>query len=67
MSEPQVGPRICDCPCHRGADVFHIVSCCGSVLGRRPTREAMLAREVEIAGAKTPPAPVPPPEVGTRF
>ena len=24
----------CDCPCHHGADVFHIVSCCGSVLGR---------------------------------
>ena len=40
MTEPLAGPRICDCPCHRGADVFHIVSCCGSVLGRRPTREA---------------------------
>ncbi len=24
----------CECPCHHGGDVFHIVSCCGSVLGR---------------------------------
>jgi hypothetical protein len=22
----------CDCPCHQGASVFHIVSCCGSLL-----------------------------------
>jgi hypothetical protein len=29
----------CDCPCHHGTDVFHIVPCCGSLLGRR-RREA---------------------------
>ena len=22
----------CDCPCHDGENVFHVVSCCGSVL-----------------------------------
>jgi hypothetical protein len=34
--EPQFPPRLaagCDCPCHTGGDVFHIVSCCGSLLG----------------------------------
>ena len=65
MTETQPGPRSCDCPCHRGADVFHIVSCCGSVLGRRPTREAMRAREAEIAAAKTTP-PASSAEAGTR-
>jgi hypothetical protein len=25
--------RTCDCPCHTGTDIFHIVPCCGSVLG----------------------------------
>ena len=35
--------RTCDCPCHRGDDVFHVVSCCGSVLGRRRARESLVA------------------------
>jgi hypothetical protein len=25
-------PEACDCPCHRGSPVFHVVSCCGSLL-----------------------------------
>jgi hypothetical protein len=41
--------RACDCPCHRGADVFHVVECCGSVLGRRRRRESLVPLDVPQA------------------
>lgn len=45
MTQPVKTSRSCDCPCHEGADVFHVVTCCGSILGergglRRAAREA---------------------------
>jgi len=45
MNQPERTGRSCDCPCHEGVDVFHIVACCGSILGergraRRDAREA---------------------------
>ncbi len=41
--------RVCECPCHGGADVFHVVECCGSVLGRRPRRESLVPFDVPQA------------------
>ena len=35
MTQPATTSRSCDCPCHEGADVFHVVTCCGSILGAR--------------------------------
>lgn len=35
MTQPAKTSRSCDCPCHDGADVFHVVTCCGSILGER--------------------------------
>jgi hypothetical protein len=37
--------RECECPCHRGAVIFHVVECCGSVLGRRRVRESLVGDE----------------------
>ena len=42
FSETVWRARSCDCPCHRGDDIFHVVSCCGSVLGRRRARESLV-------------------------
>jgi hypothetical protein len=42
-ADPVWHVRSCDCPCHQGSEVFHIVDCCGSVLGRRRTRESLVS------------------------
>ena len=56
-AEPSVGDpawhaRSCDCPCHRGDDIFHVVSCCGSVLGRRLARESIVVDEASVLTAR---------------
>jgi hypothetical protein len=44
-SEPSRQTRACECPCHAGDEVFHVVECCGSVLGRRRSRESLVPLE----------------------
>ena len=46
---PRRPERYCDCPCHTGTDIFHIVPCCGSLLGSLVPRVA--------AQAESPPEP----------
>jgi hypothetical protein len=54
MTQPAKTARSCDCPCHDGADVFHVVTCCGSILGERGglRRAAREAASPEAAGAE---------------
>ena len=52
VSETVCHARTCDCPCHQGDDIFHVVSCCGSVLGRRLARESIVVDEPHVLAAR---------------
>ena len=38
VTQQPASRRACDCPCHEGASIFHILPCCGSLLPRATTR-----------------------------